>query len=346
MLQSPIKDFSQEKILIVSDEKTKEKNRAGISTKCFSHKEKHIQKQDELLPNIKPRTSHISTTINSNSNSIDFDKSFLYKKNQLSMEDFDKKLYGNFKKEETTTDFERQILESEQGRLIKVANCILKMRMEEQFDLFNSFKILNEKLKFLRYEKSKVLEDLAKNAKLEDFWMSAKTIISYLSTGIGIFIGLGMTGIGAYNANSAIIKSGIVTVLGGIGSATSQWMNHKKYNETLTTAIAVCSSLIIGYNAIPKTLFPSKWSTIQALFQLKEGIVGYQISNIKKTEYTIKEQEIKLQHHQEKNKSKLAKYLGGMKLNEYLNEVKALSTQIGKEDELKERIAQILSSAV
>ena len=125
-------------------------------------------------------------------------------------------------------------------------------------------------MRHINKEKSKVLNDFAENAKLEDFWSSIKSYIGFLTAGVGIATGAGMAAFGAYNGTS--ILPGVITTIGGFGSIGSQWMSDKKYNEKMVNALAIISSLAVGHS-LPLKVFPESL-TVKAINKLAElGVV-------------------------------------------------------------------------
>ncbi len=341
---------------------------------------KKAKTEGELFPNIEAKQA-----LPEKGSEVDFNSSFLHKKakpevtkpelpkpetiyshRQEPLINYNSRM--SYKPTKYSSQFEKDLIGSDSGLMLKIANNIIEMRMGEQLDLLESFKHLNDKMRHIRSEKSKVLNDLAENAKLEDYWSSMRSLISYLTAGVGLVMGVGMAAYGVHTAycgalaegyealvtfaaGLATIQSGVMTTIGGLGSIGSQWMQEKKYNEKMVNAIALCSSLLVGYNAIPQALPQSLLTTKTAMTAMKafggigESISQHQISKTKANEYRIQAEANGLQFNREKNKSKQSKALGGMKLTELTDEVKAASGQIADEDRLKERIAQMLSSA-
>jgi len=286
---------------------------------CLTSLEEPDQKQ-EIFPYL-PREE----TFLEQSSHVNFNRSFLYEKK---------------------TDFEHQLLHSDQGRLIQIANCILQMLIDEQRHLFESFKTASKKLRYIQADKSKVLHELAENAQLEDYWRLARSLTNYLSTGLGILIGLGSSGVQVYRGRGdfSLIQSGIATICGGIISAGSEWMSQRKYNQSLTDALSLCGSLIVGSHVVPQSFFPKrKIDAFQILSQIGSALSQYQIAKTRASEHTINEKLTHLQHYQEKNKNKISTFLNRLNLRELIDQVKVLSDQIKNEDELKEQITKIIS---
>lgn len=378
-IQSPMDVFSQNPSSPIHAAKTKRRsaeedttqNTRGAKRKredeqgTFTSEEpplKRAKTGGELLPSVK-RTEK---ALPEKGSDVNFNTSFLHakkpegtaRKSDLTLGahrrdqillNFDERLNA---KDPEMTDFERKLLASDLGHLVRVATQVIDMRMDEQKETLESFKLLSEKMRHLRGEKSKVLDDMIENAKLQDYWSSARDMISYLTTGLGIVTGVGTFTFGVATGNPVFVKSGILSILGSIGNMSTKLMTDKNYDEKYTNAVALISTLLVGYNSLNSLPVPEN----MGLFEKGKTILGisttagqsvtqYQINQANAKGHIIQAETAKVQHHHDKNKTKLTKTLGGLKLTELLNEVKAASKQIGEEDKLKERIAQILSSA-
>jgi len=327
--------------------------------------------EEALFPNIK-----ISEPLSERECDINFNRSFLHEKpsEQLIQDqkqiiqtqdtskylqpviasepllNFNRRFYDS---DSELSEFEKKLLASDLGSLVKIASQVIDMRMDEQKEALKSFKLSSEKLRHLRGKKAKLLDDLAENAKLEDYWSSVLDMVSYLSIGIGVTTGLGTFALGVYTGNLVFINSGMLSLLGGIGNFASQWMNKKKYNEKYSKAVNLVSILLVAYgafNTYPSLLNMKKVDMVknglQAVGTTSQTIAQSQLTKMTAEQYNIQSANARIQHHHEKNKAKLTKVLGSLKLEELMNELKAASKQLGEEDKLKERIAQILSSAV
>jgi hypothetical protein len=316
-----------------------------------SEHKKGKRDQDALLPHIEK-----TNPLPQEGSDVNFDRSFLYSKpltldarrrDQILL-NFEERLNAN---NSELTDFEQKLLASDLGHLLKVATQVIDMRMDEQKETLESFKLLSEKMRHLRGEKSKVLNDMIENAKLKDTWTSISDMISFFGAGLGFATGTATIFWGACTGDDAFVKSGILSILGGMGSMSAKWMADKNYDAKYTSAVSFISTLLIGYSSfktlpIPKNMGNTEIvkSFLQVMGVSTQSLTQYQISQANAEQYTIQAETSKLQFHHDKNKSKLTKTLGGLKMTELMNEIQAASKQLGEEDKLKERIARILSS--
>lgn len=385
-IDRPMDLFSQNSSSPIASGKTKKRTvEDDTSQKTRGTKRKRDDEQDsfatseppakrakpqsgELLPHVKKTEG-----LPEKGSDVKFDRSFLHEKKEewtaatpqkegqhsrIKLSDHRRdQILLNFEERLNATNpeltgFEQKLLASDLGHLVKVATQVIDMRMDEQKETLESFKLLSEKMRHLRGEKSKVLDDMVDNAKLQDTWSAVRDMVSFLTTGLGIATGVGTFACGFYTGNYALMRSGIISILGSIGNMSTKWMAEKNYGEKYTNAVTLISTLLVGYtslNTLPIPQGMGKMGMVKSVMQVSgvatQSVTQYKLTKASAEQYTIEAESSKIQFHHEKNKSKLTKALGRLKLTELMNEVKAASKQIGEEDKLKERIAQILSSA-
>lgn len=349
-------NLSQTKRPSIEEDKTqvarKRTEREETPSSSQSEHKKAKRDQGELLPHIEK-----TNALPKKASDVNFDRSFLHSKpptldphrrNQILL-NFEERLNAESPE---LTDFEQKLLASDLGHLVKVATYVIDMRMDEQKETLESFKLLSAKMRHIRGEKSKVLSDMIENAKLKDTWTSIYDMISFFSVGLGFATGAATIFWGACTGNESLVKSGILSILGGIGSMATKWMADKNYDEKYTSAVSLISTLLLAYSSFNTLPIPKNMgymeigkSFLQVGGAATQSLTQYQISQTNAEQYTIQAETSKLQFHHDKNKSKLSKALGGLKMTELMNEIQAASKQLGEEDKLKERIARILSSA-
>lgn len=335
-----------------------DEERESPVSRDFSEKSQSVShsKQIGLSPSslqpkeLFPEISKNPTLPEKATESVHFDRSFLHSKENEPLLDYSLRM--GYRPEEYS-QFEKDLMNSDAGLTVKIANDIINMRLEEQLDLFQGFKRLNDKLRFLREKKAKALDEIAKNAKLIDYWDTIKTNANYAAIGMGAVAGAVEIGCGLSSGDGNLLQLGLLSILGACGNAGAVWMGNHGYNDKVVTVTSVASSLASGYGAVKPLNLPGLIGTImgygESLFKIG-GVASNALSNHKTAECSAKNYEIQAQTTQykffsDKNKSKQSKYLGAMKLTEMIDEIDAASKQLANEDRLKEQIALISSPA-
>lgn len=238
---------------------------------------------------------------------------------------------------EEYTAFEKKLLGTASGIPLQVANAISQHRMEEQVDSLDAFRAMTDKIRNIQAKQREILEEMSKNTELKHWWTSLKDAASYLSAGVGLIMGTGV----------ALSGGGILPLLGGIGSLGSLYLKKNGYNQEAANALSVLSLIFTGKGALdilPEGLITAT-SGMQAFGQLSQGVSSYQVGKTQTKQYEVQSEYNEIKFTQDKYRSKKSKALGGIKTSDSIDVLNAVAKSNARENQLKESIARMLSSA-